>query len=139
MSGDPAPGGYAPDVVVRRPGGWDPVVVHPHESQPPRYRVLMHKRLQETWNRLVSDVSTETARHLWDHLAYRPDRPPLLGTSTPLRGGQAAGRGGWSRAYHYEVTGPGRVDYQYHPAFTGGGDGDPHPVAKILRITLGSH
>jgi hypothetical protein len=45
---------------------------------------------------------------------------------------------GFSRTVHYEVSGAGRIDYQYHDAYVGA-RGDPHPVVFILRIALGSH
>jgi hypothetical protein len=45
---------------------------------------------------------------------------------------------GLSRTIHYESSGAGRIDYQYHDAYAGA-RGDPHPVVSILRIDLGSH
>lgn len=47
---------------------------------------------------------------------------------------------GFSRSIHYyETSGAGRVDYQYHDAYTGGAYGDPHPVVFIRAINLSSH
>ncbi|MGH9379809.1 MAG: hypothetical protein ACRD2Z_04250 [Thermoanaerobaculia bacterium] len=46
---------------------------------------------------------------------------------------------GFSRAIHYEISGAGRLDYQYHDAYTGGGQGDPHRVVFIRAINLSSH
>ncbi len=46
---------------------------------------------------------------------------------------------GFSRTVHYEISGAGRINYQYHDAYTGGVRGDPHPVVFILSIDLGSH
>lgn len=46
---------------------------------------------------------------------------------------------GYSRTIHYEISGAGRIDYQFNPASTEGERGDPHPVVKVLSIELGSH
>lgn len=46
---------------------------------------------------------------------------------------------GYSRTIHYEISGAGRIDYQYCNATTEGELGDPHPVVKILSIDLGNH
>ncbi|MGH2351310.1 MAG: hypothetical protein ACRDJN_06810 [Chloroflexota bacterium] len=46
---------------------------------------------------------------------------------------------GCSRTIHYEISGAGRIDFQFHDAFTGGTHGDPHPVVFILTIDLSSH
>lgn len=35
---------------------------------------------------------------------------------------------GFSRTVHYEISGAGRIDYQYHDSYAGGDHGDPHPV-----------
>jgi hypothetical protein len=43
----------------------------------------------------------------------------------------------WLR--HYEITGPGRIDFQYADATTEVDEGDAHAVVKILSIDLGSH
>jgi hypothetical protein len=32
-----------------------------------------------------------------------------------------------------------RIDYQFHDAFDGGDDGDPHRVVAILTISYASH
>jgi hypothetical protein len=42
-------------------------------------------------------------------------------------------------AIHYEITGAGRIDFQYNAATTEGDRGDPHSVVKILTIDLTSH
>jgi len=39
----------------------------------------------------------------------------------------------------YEISGAGRIDYQFNDAYTGGTVGDPHPVVFILSINLSSH
>ncbi|AEH10268.1 MULTISPECIES: hypothetical protein [Protofrankia] len=46
---------------------------------------------------------------------------------------------GYSRTIHYEISGAGRIDYQYCSATTEGADGDAHAVVKILTIDLTSH
>jgi hypothetical protein len=46
---------------------------------------------------------------------------------------------GYSSTIHYEISGAGRIDYQFNPTSTEGAQGDPHGVVKILSIDLGSH
>jgi hypothetical protein len=46
---------------------------------------------------------------------------------------------GYSSTVHYEISGAGRIDYQFNAASTEGARGDPHGVVKILTIDLGSH
>lgn len=46
---------------------------------------------------------------------------------------------GYSKTIHYEISGAGRIDYQYTDATTEGAKGDAHAVVKILSIDLGSH
>lgn len=46
---------------------------------------------------------------------------------------------GYSSTIHYEISGAGRIDYQYNAASTEGAEGDSHGVVKILSIDLGSH
>lgn len=46
---------------------------------------------------------------------------------------------GYSRTIHYEISGAGRIDYQYAEKTTEGALGDVHSVVKILSIDLGSH
>jgi hypothetical protein len=46
---------------------------------------------------------------------------------------------GFSRTIHYEISGAGRVDYQYHDSFAAGAHNDPHPVVFIRAINLSSH
>lgn len=62
-----------------------------------------------------------------------------MGSTTVLKG--SLGRPiaeGFSRTVHYEISGAGRIDYQYHDAYVGK-RGDPHPVVFVLRVTLSSH
>ncbi len=49
------------------------------------------------------------------------------------------GEAGFSRTFHYEISGAGRINYQFNDAYTGGARGDPHPVVRILTIDLSSH
>jgi hypothetical protein len=44
---------------------------------------------------------------------------------------------GYSKTIHYEISGAGRIDYQYNPASTEGAERDVH--VKILTMDLGSH
>lgn len=128
----PPAGAYDPLRALGRPGG--------RPDAKPRFRVLLHKRDWAMWQKLVAEAGEENAQQLWDHLAHRADLPPLLGTSTPLKGGHVAKTpDGWSRVHHYEVSGPGRVNYRYHHDYTGGETGDAHMCVKIIAIDLGSH
>ncbi|WP_109525409.1 MULTISPECIES: hypothetical protein [Nocardia] len=69
-----------------------------------------------------------------------PGAPPAIGTSTILRGRHHGPKSaGYSRTIHYEISGAGRIDYQYCNNTTEGTHGDPHHVVKILTIDLGSH
>ncbi len=46
---------------------------------------------------------------------------------------------GWSDVHHYEVTGAGRINYQFHPDDAGGAKGDQHAVVKVTSIDMSSH
>jgi len=46
---------------------------------------------------------------------------------------------GYSKTIHYEITGAGRIDYQFNPAASDGARGDQHGAVKIMSIDLGSH
>ena len=133
----PPAGAYDPYRTVGRPGG--------KPATKPRFRVLIHKRDWAAWQKLIEEAGEQNARQLWEHLAHRADQPPLLGTSTPLKGAHAGPANGWSRIYHYEVSGPGRVDYRHHTKFDGGdkktadGKYDQHPCVRIVDISMGSH
>ncbi|MHB1498295.1 MAG: hypothetical protein ACYCXN_10350 [Acidimicrobiales bacterium] len=131
-SPDPAPGAYRPHVAARRPGG--------RPSVKPAFRVLVHHRYLELWNELPSRVGLENAQQFWDHVAMTPGEPPKVGTSSVMKGKHAAPKWpGYSKTVHYEVTGAGRIDYQFNPRATEGVRGDPHGVVKILTIDLSSH
>lgn len=45
---------------------------------------------------------------------------------------------GFSRTVHYEISGAGRIDYQFNDAYPGT-RGDSHPVVLIRAINLSSH
>ena len=46
---------------------------------------------------------------------------------------------GWSPTYHYEISGAGRVDYQFHNAYQTAPERDTHPVVFIRTIDFSSH
>lgn len=129
---DPKPGAYRPFVAARRPGGGP--------TERPRFRVLVHRQYVEQWASLAERVGKENAQQFWDHVAMTPGQPPKVGRSTVLRGRHhGPKRPGYSRTVHYEITGAGRIDYQYATTTTEGQADDPHAVVKILTIDLGSH
>lgn len=123
---------YQPFEPARRPGG------KPDEA--PNYRVVVHRRYADQYNRLPEAIGLQQAQQLWDHLATSAHEFAALGSSTILRGTAGKPRGvGWSRTVHYEASSKARVNYQYHKQYTTVDGGDPHPVVAILTIELGSH
>jgi hypothetical protein len=129
---DPKPGAYRPFVSARRPGS-------PPDSKP-RFRVLVHRQYLDLWNQLVDRVGEQNAQQVWDHVAHTPDRFPSVGSSSVMKGKYAQPKWeGYSRTIHYEITGAGRIDYQYCADSQEGSQGDPHGVVKILTIDLSSH
>jgi len=127
-----SPGAYQPFDPAERPGGKLPAR--------PFYRVLVHRRYHDLWSQLVARVGLANAQQFYDHVANTPGQAPRVGRSTFLKGKAAAPRGpGFSATIHYEISGAGRIDYQYCNAYTGGAEGDPHPVVFILTINLSSH
>jgi hypothetical protein len=100
--------------------------------------MLMSKSLWKAWENAIGQAGDKSVQQLWNHLAHRPDKLPLLGSVARLKGGQARGKDGWSDVHHYEITGAVPVDYQFHPAYRGS-HGDPRPVVKIIRIDMSSH
>jgi len=100
----------------------------------------VHRQFLGIWNELPSRVGLVNAQQFWDHVAMTPGEPPEVGTSSVMKGKHAAPKWpGYSKTIHYEITGAGRIDYQFNPAATEGRRGDPHGVVKILTIDLGSH
>jgi hypothetical protein len=51
----------------------------------------------------------------------------------------AAKWAGYSKTIYYEISGAGRLDYQYNANSSEGTKGDPHGVVKIMTIDLSSH
>lgn len=123
---------YSPFGPARSPGG------RPDEK--PKYRVLVHRKFSNHWLELADRVGIQQAKQFWDHVTQSPGQPSPLASITILRG--KAGRAmddGWSRTHHYEVSGAGRIDYQYHNRYQVSEDSDAHPVVAILTINFGSH
>lgn len=129
---EPQPKAYRPFQSARKPGGKPDVQ--------PEWRVLVHRKHAAAWSNLVERFGQTNADELWDHLTTSPDRPPRLGTVTPMRGklGKAL-NDGTSRVYHYEISGAGRVDYRFHPSFSSAPDREPHPTVFIVSIDHRSH
>lgn len=126
------PRAYQPFVPARRPGS-RPVTA-------PRYRVLVHRRFLDQWEHITERVGLENAQQFWDHVAISPGSIPAVGGSTFLRGAAGEPRApGHSRTIHYEISGAGRIDYQYTDRHTTSPGGDEHAVVFILTIDLGSH
>jgi hypothetical protein len=127
-----SPGAYQPFEPAERPGG--------KPAERPLYRVLVHRQYHDLWDQLVDRVGLANAQQFYDHVSRTPGQPPKIGTSTILKG--RAGRpraAGFSSTCHYEISGAGRIDYQYCNDYRGGAEGDPHPVVFILTIDLSSH
>lgn len=122
---------YAPFVPARRPGK--------RPAYKPRYRVLVHRRFRDLWDSLVERVGLQNAQQFYDHVAQRPGSPPDVGASVIFRGEKGRPIGpGFSNTVHYEITGAGRINYQFNDYYQGP-KGDLHPVVVILTIDLGSH
>jgi hypothetical protein len=101
---------------------------------------LVHRQYLDAWNSLVERVGLENAQQFWDHVAVTPGEHPRVGTSSVMKGKHNGPKWpGYSKTIHYEISGAGRIDYQYNPASTEGAQRDLHGVAKILTIDLGSH
>ncbi len=129
---DPKPGAYRPYVAARSPGG--------RPDQAPTYRVVVHRQYLDEWNSLVERVGLESAQQFYAHVSLTPGSHPKVGTSGYLRGKAAKPKwDGYSRTIHYEISGAGRIDYQWTNEEAGGADGDRHPVVRILTIDLNSH
>ena len=104
------------------------------------YRVLVHRQYAQLWTELSQRVGIDSARQFYDHVAYTPGTPSPINRTTILAG--KAGRPwaeGFSRTIHYEISGAGRINYQYNDAYTDGARGDAHRVVFILTIDLTSH
>ena len=117
---------------ARRPSGRPPFK--------PRFLVLVHHRREQAWLDLPARVGAKSADQFWDHVALNPGRPPEVNSSALLRGkaGQPIAPG-FSRTIHYEISGAGRIDYQFNPRWIARKGGDPHAVVIVIRVALGSH
>jgi hypothetical protein len=92
------------------------------------------------WDALPDRVGLESAQQFYDHVTTSPGTPPPINTTTILKG--SAGRPrqeGFSRTVHYEISGAGRIDYQYCDRYVTRGGNDEHAVVFILTIDLSSH
>ena len=122
---------YDPYITIASPGG-KPVTK-------PRFRVLLSKSLWKQWENFVALAGDQNIQQLCNHLAYRPDQLPLLGSVTRLKGGHMRGKEGWSDVHHHEVTGAGRINYQFHPDYEGGAKSEKHAIVKVTSIDMSSH
>jgi hypothetical protein len=128
----PRPGAYLPWTPARRPGA--------RPGTAPKYRVLVHRRRIDRWKSLPERVGLESAQQFWDHVAMTPGTAPRVNKASYLRGRKGKPiTDGFSRTIHYEISGPGRIDYQYHDTWKTRPDGDPHRIVVILEIDLSSH
>jgi hypothetical protein len=128
MAGD----AYRPFVPARRPGG--------RPTRKPRYRRRVHRDFLDLWATLPQRVGLEAAQQFYDHVTTTPGTPAPIGRTGVMRG--RLGRPmapGFSRTIHYEISGAGRIDYQFNDAYVARNGGDPHRVVMIRAIRLGSH
>jgi hypothetical protein len=79
----PPVGAYDPFITIASPGG--------KPATKWRYRILMSKGLWKAWENAIGQAGPQNVQQLWNHLAYRPDQPPLLGCVTRLKGGHVKG------------------------------------------------
>jgi hypothetical protein len=125
-------GAYQPYRPVRRPGA--------KPQAKPRYRVLVHRSFADVWVSLPDRVGLAAAQQFYDHVSNSPGQPAAVNRTGVLRGKAGESMGpGFSRTIHYEISGAGRIDYQYHDTYADGAHGDPHPVVFIRAISLSSH
>jgi len=111
---------YQPFQPARRPGG--------KPATQPRYRVLVHRKFADTWAALPERVGLTAAQQFYEHVAQNPGQPAATNRTGLLRGRAGEPMApGFSRTVHYEISGAGRIDYQYHDAYDDGAHGDAHP------------
>jgi hypothetical protein len=85
-------------------------------------------------------VGIQQAKQFWDHVSINPGQKSPLASIAILRGKAGIPMAdGWSRTYHYEVSGAGRIDYQFNNEHQTHEGGDKHRVVAILTISYGSH
>ena len=102
--------------------------------------MLVHRQYLEVWNNPAERIGLENAQQFWDHVALTPGEHPRIGTSSVMKGKHNGPKWpGYSKTIHYEISGAGRIDYQYNPASTEGAQRDVNGVVKILTVDLGSH
>ena len=101
--------------------------------------MLVHRQYEHMWDDLPARVGLESAQQFYDHVAWTPGEPPRVNFSMPLRGKAGRARDGFSRVYHYEISGAGRLNYRFHNAYAHGSQGDPHAIVQVLTIDLSSH
>jgi len=102
--------------------------------------VLVHRSFLDDWTALPERVGLANAQQFWDHVAFTPGEHPKVGNSCVMKGKHNVGKApGFSKTIHYEISGAGRIDYQFNPAFTGGEFKDAHGVVFILTVAFGSH
>ena len=123
---------YSPFVPARSPGG--------RPEQEPQYRILVHRKFEQQWDQLVQRVGIAGARQFWNHVSRTPSAPSAIASITLLKG--AAGKPmneGWSRTHHYEVSGAGRINYQYNNHYMTTQHSDEHAIVAIMTINYSSH
>jgi hypothetical protein len=100
----------------------------------------VHRKFTHLWVALPERVGVKPVKQFYDHVASTPGQPAAINRTGMLRGkaGQPMGPG-FSRTIHYQISGAGRIDYQYHDSYTGGARKDPHPVVFIRAINLSRH
>jgi hypothetical protein len=122
---------YQPYEPARRPGQ------KPEDR--PKFRVLVHRQYREAWENISERCGLENAQQFWDHVAHTPGEAPAVGRSSFLRGKAGKARFGGSKTIHYEITGAGRINYQWCEDYKTSPEGDPHPCVFIMTIDMNSH
>ena len=105
----------------------------------PRFLVLVHRGHWQKWTEIENRCGPSNAKELWDHLSQRPDRRPLLGTVTKMKGKPGKPQDGKSSVYHYEITGAARIDYRYKYGHQSSPQREPRDTVFIVGIEFGSH
>jgi hypothetical protein len=103
-------GAYQPYGPARRPGR--------RPGAKPGYRVLVHRKFAHLWTALPERVGLTAAQQFYDHVAATPGQPAAVNRTGILRGKAGEPKApGFSRTIHYEITGAGRIDYQFNDAY----------------------